>query len=791
MVLERRDLDAQALAGERKSLGAQYIPGRGNEEGGPSLGNGPEHDEFGLEQVDQDRHQLAQAASRTLGCAQRRSVAGRRSRTERLGIEPLGFAQAGCLPTLHGQQTFFLRELGEPRPAQKALGAATLTKADRPLVAEAHVPDLTSKASAPRIELTVEDQPGPHTRAHRQEDQTLTSLPHAPALLRQRERIGIVGRQIWNMNACGKRVPQGEAVPARHIGWIEEALGRREVGPWAAHAQRSEVALPRQALEGLVEDRCGARLTIHRKALRPAHAAIACRQANSNFAATDVETGILLRTEGLLIHQDEHTDEHEEVPQAQSLCPPDESVQIAFILSFVVSRALAWACGLRYSTEHMDSMMHFIDSELLRSRPLESLFYLHSQPPLFHAFEALVLQLPPAWQGPLLHGSFLALSLTAGLMLLSIGQRLGLPARLAFAIALAFVLLPGVLIYENYFFFTLPLIFCSILACWLLLRALQGKSWMPFFMALALLCLLKAVFHPVFFGLVLLAIVFYARGRRRQILLAAIPGLVLTLAWPSKNLLVFGRFESSSWLGFGLARKTWHRWPQAGRLALIQKGLLDPIAAVPLYAGPRAYERALLGPGARTKPWGVALLDRYENSAGHPNYHHAIYLQLMPRMRAEALRWMHLAPAFYAEDVLRATREMFRPEVHWGPVARPYQQIKTYADSVDALRFARLGLTGLTPWTLLCLLAMGSLAMAILRGRAPPDAHLALQAFAVFAWLWICVLGVTLDTGETERFRFSADGLLCVALVVFLARSVPRAHGQGDKVSDSYRSLSK
>jgi hypothetical protein len=60
-------------------------------------------------------------------------------------------------------------------------------------------------------------------------------------------------------------------------------------------------------------------------------------------------------------------------------------------VSFGASRAAAYAAGVRFDSSPLAFCWQLVDPDLLRTRLLESLFYLHGQPPLFNLYLGVLL----------------------------------------------------------------------------------------------------------------------------------------------------------------------------------------------------------------------------------------------------------------------------------------------------------------------------------------------------------------------------------------------------------------
>lgn len=68
---------------------------------------------------------------------------------------------------------------------------------------------------------------------------------------------------------------------------------------------------------------------------------------------------------------------------------------LAVIAAFLLSRLGSYLAGVRFDMTPLEEFWQYLDVNLLRSRLLESLWYLHSQPPLYNLYLGLVLKLTP------------------------------------------------------------------------------------------------------------------------------------------------------------------------------------------------------------------------------------------------------------------------------------------------------------------------------------------------------------------------------------------------------------
>src|SRR5690606_22626116 len=114
----------------------------------------------------------------------------------------------------------------------------------------------------------------------------------------------------------------------------------------------------------------------------------------------------------------------------------------------------------RFDVSPFGGFWHLIDPDLLRERLAESLFYLHSQPPLFSLWLGIYAKLFPdeAAFGRAFALSYLALAVLHALLLVGLARALGLRGWLSFLPAALFTASPSVLLYESFLFYSYPVL---------------------------------------------------------------------------------------------------------------------------------------------------------------------------------------------------------------------------------------------------------------------------------------------------------------------------------------------
>ncbi len=460
--------------------------------------------------------------------------------------------------------------------------------------------------------------------------------------------------------------------------------------------------------------------------------------------------------------------------------------------AFIAAHVFFLFLGLRYDRGAVEHLIQFLDPVLLRTKLLQSLWYLHIQPPLMNLFTGLVLKITP--ESPVLfHAIFLCTGLVFCLALLALQVRLGVRPLLAAPLSLLFALSPAFILFEHFLLYTFPcaaLLTLAALALHCLLRDGRTAPLVLFFTCLFLLCGTRSLFHLGWFVFLYGALVAVGRGRRRRIILAGLVPLVLLTGVYAKNAVLFGEFTLCTFVEKNLWINTVGNMGDEKDL-LIADGTLTPYSAVNRWASLDAFP-----PEFKVVPERFAhvpVLTMTHQFNGDVNYNHFGNIALCNAYGRDA-RWvlLHRPRAFLHAAALSAYR-YFLPgsTLPVSPanqvVLRPF--IKTY----DLLWYGRLperlpfitkfrARTGHAPRLFLILALPLLWCYGVWRAcfdRATLDratritlGFMCLNIFMVF------VLGCIFDFNETARYRFLTDAfsltLLGVAAESLLERARPR-----------------
>jgi hypothetical protein len=460
---------------------------------------------------------------------------------------------------------------------------------------------------------------------------------------------------------------------------------------------------------------------------------------------------------------------------------------------FLATRAGYFALGVRFNDYPLSVYWQYLPVRLLRTRLLESLAYLHSQPPLFNLYLGAVLKAAGAHQALLFHllSAGFGLGVLFGSLLLM--RRLGVSRTKATLLALVFTTSPAFVAYENWLFYSLPMAFVLLASALLLERFLRAGStaWgSAFFAALLVAGASRSLFHWIWFATVAAGLAVLAPRLRRPVLLSAALPFCLLLALYGKNALLFGRFSASSWMGMNLARMTVGELSQERRDALVASGRLSEVSRVVPFSPPEAYPKELFVVPPRFGH--VPALSQLEKGRSATNFNHHGYLEVSERYQADALRLMREEPGLY----LAAVRDA------WGIYLRSPSSLKflgvdnrrTLATLFDAYDYA---LFGRVPWVgfprgergeadftgavylglVLGLPAVFAFGVAAALGRLGTrltEAQRLVTAYVCFDIAWVAAVGNLIELGENNRFRFETDPLSLVLLGMALQRLLRR-----------------
>ncbi len=375
---------------------------------------------------------------------------------------------------------------------------------------------------------------------------------------------------------------------------------------------------------------------------------------------------------------------------------PGIIIGVAFVASRVVSR---W-WGVRYDPTLLHHAWQLLDAELLDDHLWESAWYLHMQPPLFNIFVGGLLDLSPLTDATTLEAVWVAMGAGVTALVYDLLRQLGTGRWWAVVATIIICCGPGVVFYEAWFSYEMPVMLLltatvDAVARWQRhghLRALAAASGCA-----AAVVLTRSMLHPVWL-VAIVAIALLARPVRSRVtagdgarpgwpamlLVAGLP-ILLVAGVVTKNQVLFGRTDMSSWMGWNLHRVVFNDMTDEEKQALVDDGTVSP--AVLLFINqPYSHYEPELGPCEVAHPDVPALAN--ETKALDPtvpadpavppenNLNNECYLRVYDRYQDDALAAVRARPGEYLRGVASAAQV-------WALPSTDYSFVRLSRDAVQ------------------------------------------------------------------------------------------------------------
>jgi hypothetical protein len=474
---------------------------------------------------------------------------------------------------------------------------------------------------------------------------------------------------------------------------------------------------------------------------------------------------------------------------------------------FSATHAGYYASGVRFDSTPLTFFFQYLDPELLRHRLGESLFYLHSQPPIFNLFLGGVLKAFPGRETLAFQTIYLLMGFGLYVVLFQLLRKASVSPNIAFALSTWFMVSPSFVLYEHWLFYTFPLALLLATSALLFWRTLEDGRWVwpvTFFVVLFLICGTRSMFHLVYYVLVAAATAMLSpHGRRMVVLAAVVPGLALGLVCV-KNFVLFGVPTTSSWVGMNLWATTVGAIPADERERYIREGKLSSFASIRRFSALESYPESVQEV-ARFED--IPALSEPRKSTGATNYNHLGYIAISQAYLRDALWVVRHRPGAMLIGQLNSWLSYFRSSADYPllygnldrvtainclydyafygkvPFLRlPTSQIHLYFAPHSEPRLFILLLV------VLPLLVVRGLRLAV-QGQSLTRNQRALLGYICLNIIYVAMIGNLCDVGENQRFRFMTDPLYVVLLG--LALQDARLQRAGVGLAAAARSLHK
>ncbi len=461
----------------------------------------------------------------------------------------------------------------------------------------------------------------------------------------------------------------------------------------------------------------------------------------------------------------------------------NEIYGLLIVFIFILSRIIFYLKGGSFLATPIEFAKQYLDPVLLESDLLRSIFYLHSQPPLFNFFLGAILKLSPI---PAITYDFIfkIVGLLIPLIFYGIFIRLGINRLVAFIATIIFMLNPTLILYENLLYYTHIEAFLVVLSIFfLLIWGNGGKLIYLILFWVSLLCLgmIRSLFHPVFFIITAVVVFLYLRrayqGQRlaRKFLLTSFIVLIPMFSLCIKNFCLYNFFGTSSWTGMSLWIKVNGYAPEQLD-EFYESGLISQQA---VNAGLETFQpiHNLLGENDLENIPCHHPADCNEfRSSGKPNYNHIGYVSLSKQLWKDAVFLISNNPslsAFYTAGSYSLMLWHSSDSVH-----ALFTNNMEAVDKVERLyRYLYFGFLGVedkrttqSMWwmrtivisAIFLLFYASTLINLFRRDNSISPALLTTCLFCLIIHAYTLVISSIIEFGENNRFRYPVDGAFLV-----------------------------
>lgn len=443
---------------------------------------------------------------------------------------------------------------------------------------------------------------------------------------------------------------------------------------------------------------------------------------------------------------------------------------------FVLSRCIYFFAGIRFDVAPLLWFWQFIDPVLLKKHLLQSIYYQHTQPPLFNLMVGWILKIAPNSEILAFQSLYLVLGLILSIFTFFTMLRLGVSARLAAFLTALFVVSPSSILYENWLFYTYPVTTFLILGAYFLHRFFSTerlRDGLIFFTFVGLCVFTRSLFHLLWFLGILLLVVNAGRHFIKTILVSSsLPFLIVCLMFV-KNWFLWGEFTNSTWLGMSLFKVASSKVPHNQLGELVRSHRLSEAALYHPFSGLSNYPLEL-----RNSPQTeIPVLDQKLRSTGFNNFNQLAYHRISKYYLSDALYLITHYPRFYLQGLLESFSIYFRSSSDNYFLKVNRDRILGYNRAFDRIIYGKSGADGQIAWFLLAgipLLLIFSIRILVQGEQDNNAATKVTLLFMTMNVLYVTIVGNALETGENNRFRFEIDPFLYVLLAVLLDHSFKR-----------------
>jgi F0F1-type ATP synthase assembly protein I len=476
---------------------------------------------------------------------------------------------------------------------------------------------------------------------------------------------------------------------------------------------------------------------------------------------------------------------------------------LLIIAVFVLSRVVFFRAGIRFDHTPLTWFWQYADPDFLRNNLLQTVYYLHSQPPLFNVFLGIILKSFPGHESIVFGLVYKALGLALAVSLFALMRKFHVRDWISIPVTVLFIISPSAILYENWLFYTYPITVLLCVAALFLYRFTRGhrlSDGVFFFALLAIIVLTRSMFHLLWFVLFLIVLVYHDKLNRKRIITACLIPLILVSALYIKNLVLFGSFTSSTWLGLSFAKFTTLRLSENERKALIDEGRISELNLIHPYSDFDEF-RAYIRSDQKT---GIPILDQEKKivppHGSSTNYNHIGFIQISRQYFRDGLTVLRLYPETYVQSIMSAFSIYFFPSstlsfldanrehirrldefynsIFYGQILPPasHPGVEDPSRRYTETYYERISKVGIFLIAgVLVAVIYGWLLVSKALSQKPLDLPRALTILFIYAnVIYVTIVGNIAELAENQRYRFTIDPLFLVILALLVNELVAK-----------------
>lgn len=488
---------------------------------------------------------------------------------------------------------------------------------------------------------------------------------------------------------------------------------------------------------------------------------------------------------------------------------PDFKFILIIVLIFLISRVIFFAIRVRFNAEPLKYFWQYIDPQLLKNNLWESLFFLHTQPPLFNLYLGIVQNLFGQSAPLIFHISYFLCGLIITVSLFLIMSKFNIPKWLGLSLITIFIFSPSSILYENFLFYPYPvtmMLCASALALYKFLKTKKLIFGTAFFLLLAIICLTRSLFHILWFASIAGVLIFYRRKHWKKIIISSAFPFLLILSLYVKDYFLFGQFTTSSWLGMNLSRISTFRWTGEERMQWAKKGKLSLFATIEPYNGLDIYRDIInqyflhndLGPRYSH----VSVLNQEFKSTGDVNFNHILYIDISRKYLDDALHVICSRPDVYLSSIYESFKLFLYPS-HDSHFLESNRRKITLIEKAYSQFFYGQFIHQIKQGIFIILVTISVFIFSLvtflksLNSKIPKTHSAVVLTFLCINIIYITLFSNLLEFGENNRFRMLINPFILIIFVymlkqifkkkklVFLSRFLKKRHFGLEKSSQT------